>query len=68
MQKRVVANRSDGVSSLLELVDLTPAIAHAGGEIYATLSRSGKQVEFNDCLIAATVKHCGFTFYCNKKQ
>ncbi|MDD1687246.1 hypothetical protein [Methanoregula sp.] len=29
------------------------------GKMYATLSKSGRTIEFNDCLIAATVQSLG---------
>ncbi|MEN6443382.1 MAG: type II toxin-antitoxin system VapC family toxin [Methanoregula sp.] len=35
------------------------SIALEGGKIYATLSKAGKKIEFNDCLIAATARSLG---------
>ncbi|MFH0967109.1 MAG: type II toxin-antitoxin system VapC family toxin [Methanobacteriota archaeon] len=59
-KKRDAAEKTDALLSLLEVIDLNSEIAHDGGRIYAVLSRSGKQIEFNDCLIAVTAKWCGF--------
>ena len=36
------------------MVALTQDIAVEGGKIYAELVRKGKEIELNDCLIAAT--------------
>jgi tRNA(fMet)-specific endonuclease VapC len=43
----------------LIIVELTEPIAFDGGKIYADLSKSGKKIEFNDCLIAATARSLG---------
>jgi tRNA(fMet)-specific endonuclease VapC len=37
------------------------SIALEGGKIYATLSKAGKKIEFNDCLIAATARSLGMS-------
>jgi tRNA(fMet)-specific endonuclease VapC len=44
---------------MFRLLNLLKAIANEGGKIYATLSKSGKKIEFNDCLIAATARSLG---------
>lgn len=36
------------------IIDLNDEIAKKGGKIYGDLCNSGKQIEMNDCLIAAT--------------
>jgi tRNA(fMet)-specific endonuclease VapC len=57
--------RHDAVSKTEELlahvqiVELTETIAMEGGKMYATLSKAGKKIEFNDCLIAATAYSLG---------
>ena len=43
----------------VQIIELTEAIAIEGGKIYATLSKAGKKIEFNDCLIAATARSLG---------
>ncbi len=40
--------------SLVPVCDLTAEIASKGGRIYGMLAERGKEVELNDCLIAAT--------------
>jgi len=42
------------ILSLVNLVDLNKEIAVKGGKIYADLIKRGKEIELNDCLIAAT--------------
>jgi tRNA(fMet)-specific endonuclease VapC len=58
--RRNAAEKTEDLLSLLEVIDLTPDIAHEGGKIYAYLAKVGKQIEFNDCLIAATAICSGF--------
>lgn len=43
----------------VEIIELNEAIAIEGGKIYAALSKEGKKIEFNDCLIAATARSLG---------
>lgn len=43
----------------LQIIELTEAIAWEGGKHFATLSKKGKKIEFNDCLIAATAQSLG---------
>lgn len=40
--------------NIVEVIDLDSRIAIDAGKIYADLVRSGKRIELNDCLIAAT--------------
>ena len=40
--------------NIVEVIDLDSKIAIDAGKIYAGLVRSGKRIELNDCLIAAT--------------
>ena len=40
--------------NIVEVIDLDSKIAIDAGKIYAGLIRSGKRIELNDCLIAAT--------------
>ena len=44
----------------VRIVELDESVAMAGGKIYASLSKAGKKIEFNDCLIAATALSLGF--------
>lgn len=43
----------------VRIAELDESVALAGGRIYATLARSGRKIEFNDCLIAATAQSLG---------
>lgn len=45
----------------VEIIDLTEPVALEGGRIYAALSKAGKKIEFNDCLIAATARSIGMS-------
>ena len=58
--RRNAAEKTQDLLNLLEVIDLTPNIAHEGGKMYAHLSRVGRKIEFNDCLIAATALCSGF--------
>ncbi len=40
--------------SLANIVDMNENIAREGGKIYSELISKGKQIELNDCLIAAS--------------
>ncbi len=40
--------------SLVNVVDMDKEIARMGGKIYSDLKDQGKEIELNDCLIAAT--------------
>ncbi len=52
--------KTDELLAYVKVVDLDESIAISGGKIYANLSKSGKKIEFNDCLIAATAQSLGF--------
>jgi tRNA(fMet)-specific endonuclease VapC len=45
--------------NIVEVIDLDSRIAIDAGKIYADLIRSGKRIELNDCLIAATALSLG---------
>jgi tRNA(fMet)-specific endonuclease VapC len=45
--------------NIVEVIDLDSRIALDAGKIYADLIRSGKRIELNDCLIAATALSVG---------
>jgi tRNA(fMet)-specific endonuclease VapC len=45
--------------NIVEVIDLDSRIAIDAGKIYADLVRSGKRIELNDCLIAATALSLG---------
>src|SRR5208283_5824655 len=45
--------------NIVEVIDLDSGIAIEAGKIYADLIRSGKRIELNDCLIAATALSLG---------
>ena len=53
---RDAANKTEELLAHVQIIELTEAIAMEGGKIYATLSKAGKKIEFNDCLIAATAR------------
>jgi tRNA(fMet)-specific endonuclease VapC len=61
-----LSNRRDAVKKTEELlihlknVELSESIAFHGGKIFASLSKIGRKIEFNDCLIAATAQSLGF--------
>ncbi|MDQ1254850.1 MAG: tRNA(fMet)-specific endonuclease VapC [Euryarchaeota archaeon] len=45
--------------NIVEIIDLDSRIAKDAGKIYADLIKSGKRIELNDCLIAATALSLG---------
>ena len=45
--------------NIVEVINLDSRIAIDAGKIYADLVRSGKRIELNDCLIAATALSLG---------
>jgi tRNA(fMet)-specific endonuclease VapC len=45
--------------NIVEIIDLDSKIAIDAGKIYADLVKSGKRIELNDCLIAATALSLG---------
>lgn len=59
-KQRNAGEKTDDLLSFLEIIDLHSKIAREGGRIYAHLSRLGRKIEFNDCLIAATAIYAGF--------
>lgn len=54
------SNRKDALEKTLrilktvEIIDIDEAVAINAGKIYSKLAKEGKQIELNDCLIAAT--------------
>lgn len=56
---RDAANKTEELLAHVQIIELTEAIAMEGGKLYATLSKAGKKIEFNDCLIAATARSLG---------
>jgi tRNA(fMet)-specific endonuclease VapC len=51
--------KTDELLAYVQIVGLDESVAIAGGKIYAKLSKTGKKIEFNDCLIAATAHSLG---------
>jgi len=47
------------IISTTSVIDLDKEIAILGGKIYSNLVREGKEIELNDCLIAATALSLG---------
>ncbi|VVB85854.1 tRNA(fMet)-specific endonuclease VapC [uncultured archaeon] len=47
------------IISAASIIDLNKEIAMLGGKIYSELVREGKEIELNDCLIAATALSSG---------
>lgn len=47
-------NKTFKLLTLVNVLDLNKEIAVEGGRIYAELVKIGKEIELNDCLIAAT--------------
>jgi len=56
---RDAASKTEELLAHVQIIELTEAIAMEGGKLYATLSKAGKKIEFNDCLIAATARSLG---------
>lgn len=56
---RDAQKKTDELLAYLRIVELDEAVAIMGGKMYATLSKSGRKIEFNDCLIAATARSLG---------
>lgn len=56
---RDAQTKTDELLAYLRIVELDEAVAIMGGKMYATLSKSGRKIEFNDCLIAATARSLG---------
>lgn len=51
--------KTEELLAYVEIVDLSEPVALAGGKIFGKLSKTGRKIEFNDCLIAATVLSLG---------
>lgn len=51
--------KTEELLAYVEVADLDESVALAGGKIYGKLSQAGKKIEFNDCLIAATLLSLG---------
>jgi predicted nucleic acid-binding protein len=51
--------KTDELLAYVRIIELDESVAIAGGRIYANLSKAGKKIEFNDCLIAATAQSLG---------
>ena len=55
-----LSNRKDALEKTLrilktvEIIDIDETVAIKAGKIYSKLAKEGKQIELNDCLIAAT--------------
>ncbi len=60
-----LSQRTDAIEKTLRIIsatsiiDLNKEIAILGGKIYSELVREGKEIELNDCLIAATALSSG---------
>jgi tRNA(fMet)-specific endonuclease VapC len=51
--------KTEELLAYVRIVELDESVAMAGGKIYAKLSKAGRKIEFNDCLIAATAQSLG---------
>ncbi|MDO8874207.1 MAG: type II toxin-antitoxin system VapC family toxin [Methanoregula sp.] len=51
--------KTEELLAYVRIVELDESVAMAGGRIYAKLSKAGRKIEFNDCLIAATAQSLG---------
>ena len=58
-KSRDALERTLELLNIVEVIDLDSRIAIDAGKIYADLIRSGKRIELNDCLIAATALSLG---------
>ena len=58
-KSRDALERTLELLNIVEVIDLDSRIALDAGKIYADLIRSGKRIELNDCLIAATALSVG---------
>jgi tRNA(fMet)-specific endonuclease VapC len=59
-QRRDAMEKTEELLDHVRIVNLTETIAKEGGKLFASLSKSGRMIEFNDCLIASTAKSLGF--------
>jgi tRNA(fMet)-specific endonuclease VapC len=53
--------KTEELLAYVRIVELDEPVAMAGGKIFAKLSKAGRKIEFNDCLIAATAQSLGIT-------
>lgn len=51
--------KTEELLAYVRIVELDESVAMAGGKMYAKLSKAGRKIEFNDCLIAATAQSLG---------
>ncbi|HWQ68212.1 MAG TPA: type II toxin-antitoxin system VapC family toxin [Methanospirillum sp.] len=58
--RRVALIKTEELLMHLQIVELSESIALEGGRIFPSLSKGGRKIEFNDCLIAATAQSSGF--------
>ena len=58
---RDAVTKTEELLAHVVIIELTESIAFEGGKIYADLSKAGKKIEFNDCLIAATARSLGIS-------
>jgi tRNA(fMet)-specific endonuclease VapC len=58
-QKNDALENTLKILSTTSIIDLDKEIAMLGGKIYSELVREGKEIELNDCLIAATALSSG---------
>jgi len=58
--RRDAMEKTEELLMYLQIIDLTQSIAYEAGSIFAFLSKIGRKIEFNDCLIAATAQSLGF--------
>lgn len=56
---RDAVTKTEELLAHVMIIELNESIAFEGGKIYANLSKAGKKIEFNDCLIAATARSLG---------
>lgn len=58
--RRDAMKKTEELLMHLQIVELTESIALEGGKIFASLSKVGRKIEFNDCLIAAPAQSLRF--------
>jgi len=58
-QKKDALDKTLKIISTTSVINLDKEIALLGGQIYSNLVREGKEIELNDCLIAATALSSG---------
>lgn len=55
-ERRDAMNKTDELLAYLRIIELDESLAIVGGKLYAKLSKAGRKIEFNDCMIAATAQ------------